>query len=73
MDKTKLKRRIKNFAINVGLAVAMSTSAIFYGVFVAAGEGFVWMLVMNIIIAIYDITMAVFDWKEIKKMLEESE
>lgn len=73
MDKKKLKRKIKSFAANVGLAAAMSTLAIFYGATVVVGEGFVWMLVLDIILAIYDTTMAVFDWKEIKKLLGESE
>lgn len=73
MDKTELKRKIKSFATNVGLAAAMSTSAIFYGATVVVGEGFVWILVMEIVLAICDATMAVFDWKEIKKLLGESE
>lgn len=73
MDKKKLKRKIKSFAVNVGLAAAMSTLAIFYGATVAVGEGFVWMLVMDIVLAIYDTIMAVLDWKEIKKLLGESE
>lgn len=73
MDKKKLKRKIKSFAANVGLAAAMSTLAIFYGATVVVGEGFVWMLVLDIILAIYDTIMAVLDWKEIKKLLGESE
>ena len=73
MDKKKLKRKIKSFAANVGLAAAMSTLASFYGATVVVGEGFAWMLVMDIVLAIYDTTMAVFDWKEIKKLLGESE
>ena len=73
MDETELKRKNKSFAINVGLAVAMGTLSIFYGVIVVFGEGFVWILVMDIVFTIYNIMMAVLDWKEIKKLLGESE
>lgn len=73
MDKTKLKKKIKSFAANVGLAAAMSTLAILYGAIVVVGEGLVWMLIIDIVLAIYDTTMAILDWKEIKKLLGESE
>ena len=73
MDKKKLKRKIKSFAANVGSAAAMSTLAIFYGATVVIGEGFVWMLIIDIVLAIYDAAMAVLDWKKIKKLLGESE
>lgn len=73
MDKKKLKKKIKSFAANVGLAVAMSTLAITYGPIVFVGDGFMWMLIIDIVLAIYDTTMAVLDWGEIKKLLGESE
>lgn len=73
MDKTKLKKKIKSFAANVGLAAAMSTLAILYGPIVFVGDGFMWMLIIDIVLAIYDATMAVLDWGEIKKLLGESE
>lgn len=74
MDKKKLKRKIKSFATNVGLAAATGTLTIFYGIIsVITSEDFVWMLVLDIVLAISYATDAVFIWKEIKKMLGESE
>lgn len=74
MDKTKLKKKIKSFAANVGLATATGTLTIFYGITsVITSEDFVWMLVLDIVLAICYTTDAVFNWKEIKKLLGESE
>lgn len=73
MDKIKLRRKIKSFATNCALATAMLTLALNYTVFVWSGEGMVWLLICDIIIFAGDIFFAICDWKEIKKMLEESE
>lgn len=51
----------------------MSTLAITYGPIVFVGDGFMWMLIIDIVLAIYDTTMAVLDWGEMKKLLGESE
>ena len=74
MDKTKLKKKIKSFAINVGLATAVCILAIFYGtIAVATGEDFESVLIIDIILMVCYITAAVSDWKEIKKLLGEPE
>ena len=73
MDKNKLKRKIKSFATNCALATAMLTLALNYAMFVWSGEGIVWLLICDIVCFAGDIFFAISDWKEIKKMLEESE
>ena len=73
MDKIKLKKRIKSFATNCAMATAMLTLALNYAMFVWSGEGMIWLLFCDIICFAGDIFFAANDWKEIKKMLEESE
>ena len=73
MDKIKLRRRIKSFATNCALAAAILTMALNYAIFVWSGGGMVWLLIFDIIIFAGDIFFAICDWKEIKKILEESE
>ena len=68
MNKTKLKGRIKNFAANCAMAAIMLTLALTFW----SSEGMIWLLFDIICFAGY-IFFAVNDWKEIKKMLEESE
>ena len=73
MDKTKLKRRIKSFATNCAMAAAMLTLTLNYAMIVWSGDGMIWLLISDIIFFAGDIFFATNDWKEIKKMLEESE
>lgn len=73
MDKTKLKRRIESFATNCAMAAAMLTLALTYAMIVWSGEGMFWLLMCDIIGFAGDVFFATNDWKEIKKMLEESE
>ena len=73
MDKTKLKGKIKSFAINCATAAAMLTLALNYAMFIWSGEGMIWLLICDIICFAGDVFFATSDWKEIKKMLEESE
>lgn len=73
MDKTKLKKRIKSFATYCAMAAAMLTLALNYAVIIWSGEGMIWLLIGDIICFAGDIFFATNDWKEIKKMLEESE
>lgn len=67
MDKIKLKRKIKNFATNCAMAAAMLTLALSCAMIIWPGEGMVWLLLAG------DILFAINDWKEIKKLLGESE
>lgn len=73
MDKIKLKRKIENFTTNCAIAAAMFTLALNYAIFIWSGEGMIWLLICEIICFAGDIFFAINDWKEIKKMLEESE
>ena len=73
MDKTKLKKRIKSFATYCAMATAMLTFALNYAMIIWSGEGMIWLLIGDIICFAGDIFFATNDWKEIKKMLEESE
>ena len=73
MDKTKLKRKIKNFATNCAMAAAMLTLALNYAMIVWSGDGMIWLLICDIICFGGDIFFATNDWKEIKTMLEDSE
>ena len=73
MDKTKLKRKIKNFATNCAMAAAMFTLALDYAMIIWSGNGIIWLLISEIICFTGDIFFAISDWKEIKKMLEQSE
>ena len=73
MDKTKLKKRIKSFATYCAMAAAMLPLALNYAVIIWSGEGMIWLLIGDIICFAGDIFFATNDWKEIKKMLEESE
>ena len=73
MDKIKLKRKIKNFATNCAMAAAMFTLALDYAMIIWSGNGIIWLLISEIICFAGDIFFAISDWKEIKKMLEESE
>lgn len=73
MDKIKLRRKIKSFATNCVIAAAIFTMALNYTIIVWAGKGIVWLLICDIIIFAGNIFFAICDWKEIKKMLEESE
>ena len=70
MDKTKLKRKIKNFATNCAMAAAMFTLALDYAMIIWSGNGIIWLLISEIICFAGDIFFAISDWKEIKKMLE---
>lgn len=72
MYKTKLKRRIKSFATNCAMATAMLTLALNYAMIIWSGKGMIWLLIWDIIFFAGDVFFAVNDWKEIKKMLEES-
>ena len=73
MDKIKLKRKIKNFATNCAIAAAMFTLALDYAMIMYSGEGIIWLLIGEIICFVGDVFFIIDDWKEIKKMLEESE
>lgn len=73
MDKTKLKKRIQNFATNVGMATAMLSLGLTYLPIVIQGEGFWGLFVCDVICFCGDLFFAIKDWKEIKKLLEESE
>ena len=73
MDKIKLKRKIENFATNCAMAAAMLTLALNYAMFIWSGEGMIWLLICGIICFAVDIFFAISDWKEIKKLLGESE
>ena len=73
MDKIKLKRKIKNFATNCAMAAAMFTLALDYAMIIWSGNGIIWLLFSEIICFAGDIFFAISDWKEIKKMLEQSE
>ena len=73
MDKTKLERKIKNFVINCALAAVMLTLALDYAIIIWSGEGMIWLLICDIICFAGGTFFAINDWKEIKKMLEESE
>ena len=73
MDKTKLKRKIKSFATDCAIAAVMLTLALNYAMIIWSGEGMVWLLICDIICFAGDIFLAINDWKEIKKLLGESE
>lgn len=73
MDKKKLKKRIQNFATNVGMATAMFSLGLTYLPLVIQGEGFWGLLVCDVICFCGDLFFATKDWKEIKKLLGESE
>lgn len=73
MDKIKLRRRIKSFATNCAMAAAMLALGLNYAMIIWSGEGIIWLLFCNIICFVGDTFSAIDDWKEIKKMLEESE
>lgn len=72
MDKIKLKRKIKNFATNCAMAAAMFTLALDYAMIIWSGNGIIWLLISEIICFAGDVFFAISDWKEIKKILEES-
>ena len=73
MDKIKLKRKIKNFATNCTMAAVMFTLALDYAMIIWSGNGIIWLLFSEIICFAGDIFFAISDWKEIKKILEQSE
>lgn len=73
MDKTKLKGKIKSFATNCAISAAMFTLALSYAMIVWSGEGMIWLLICDIICLAGDVFFTTNDWKEIKKILEESE
>ena len=73
MDKIKLKRKIKNFATNCAMAAAMFTLALDYTMIIWSGNGIIWLLISEIICFAGDTFFAINGWKEIKKMLEQSE
>ena len=73
MDNVKLKKKIKSFATNVALAVAMCTLALTYIPIVIQGQGLWILVVCDIICAVADTCFAVSDWKKIKAMLAEPE
>ena len=72
MDNAKLKRRIKSFATNCAFAAAMLALTLNYAMIIWSGEGMIWLLIGEIVCFTGDIFLAIDDWKEIKKMLEES-
>ena len=71
MDKTKLKRKIKNFATNCAMAAAMLTLALNYAMIVWFGEGMLWLLILDVVCFVGDIFCAIDSWKKIEKTLEE--
>ena len=73
MDKIKLKRKIENFATNCAMAAAMLTLGLNYAIIIWSGKGMIWLLICDIICFAVDIFFAISDWKEIKKLLGESE
>lgn len=73
MDKIKLKRTIKNFATNCVMAAIMFTLALNYVMIIWSGQGMIWLLISEIICFAGDMFFAISDWKEIKKLLGESE
>ena len=73
MDKIKLKRKIENFATNCVMAAVMLTLALNYAMIICSGKGMIWLLICDIICFAGDTFFAINGWKEIKKMLEESE
>lgn len=73
MDKIKLKKRIQNFVTNVGMAIAMFSLGLIYLPIVIQGEGFLALFICDIICFCGDLFFAIKDWKEIKKLLGESE
>lgn len=73
MDNVKLKKKIKSFATNVALAVAMCTLALTYIPIVIQGQGLWILVVCDVICAVADTCFAVSDWKKIKAMLAEPE
>lgn len=73
MDKIKLRRKIKSFATNCVIAAAIFTMALNYTIITLFGEGMIWLLIFDIAFLAGVIFFAINDWKEIKKMLEESE
>ena len=73
MDKTKLRKRIKSFATNVGFATAMFTLALFYLPLTIVGQAHWGWVIWDVIFCGVDTFFATRDWKEIKTLLEESE
>lgn len=73
MNKTELKKVVKNFALNCALATAMFSLLLIYLPLVLSGEVMVWLLVANILCFIGDVCFATRDWKKFKKLLGESE
>ena len=71
MDKVKLKRKIEDFAANCVMAAVMLTVALNYAMIIWSGKGMIWLLVCDIICFAGDTFLAISDWKEIKKMLED--
>ena len=61
MDKIKLKKRIQNFAINVGMAIAMFSLGLIYLPIVIQGEGF-WPCLsatLYVFVAIYSLQLKI--------------
>ena len=73
MDKIKLKRKIKSFTTNCVMAAVMLTMALNYAMIMWSGYGMIWLLICSIICFAGDIFFTISDWKEIKKLLRESE
>lgn len=73
MDNNELKSRIKNFAVNVGLATAMFAISSFYIPLALTGKGNVWLAVVDVALFCGDVFFAREDWKLIKNMLDEDE
>ena len=73
MDKTKLKKHIRNFATNVALVVMMATLVLTYIPIVIKGQGHLVLTICDAICIIIATCFAVSDWKEIKTMLVEPE
>ena len=71
MDKVVLKKYIKSFAWNVGLANLMLATAVMYLPVVIQGKGLWILVVCDGICVVLDTCFAINDWKKIKAMLTE--
>lgn len=73
MDRIRLKKYIKSFATNVGIATAVFILSVFYIPFVISGEGLVWLAIADLFLLGFNTFDAILGWKRIKEILEESE
>ena len=73
MDKVKLKKNIKSFATNVALAVMMASLALTYIPIVIQGQGYLALVICDVICVVADTCFAIKDWKKIKTILDNPE